>query len=93
MANWQAADAADGAEQSHKTKTTLGERMHLGTDRFMAGKLKLGAKTRKMVFHYNSMLFEQLKAMLPITLLQASSFCGHYGFIEDCNCVVLCAQG
>lgn len=46
--------------------------MHLGTDRFMSGKLKFGAQTRKMVFHYNSMLFEQLRAMLPITLLQAS---------------------
>jgi len=36
----------------------------------MANKLKMGKKSRTMVFHYSDMLWEQLRAMLPITLLQ-----------------------
>lgn len=54
-------------------KAPLADRMKSKVDTVMAGPLRMQPKSRRMVFHYSSMLMEQLKAMLPITLLQASA--------------------
>jgi hypothetical protein len=52
--------------------TTLG-RLRGKTDRFLATTLRMNTKIRKIMYHYMGMLWEQLRAMLPITLLQASA--------------------
>lgn len=52
--------------------TTLG-RLKGKTDRFLATTLRMNTKKRKIMYHYMGMLWEQLRAMLPITLLQASA--------------------
>lgn len=50
-------------------KPSLAQRTKTSTDGFMAQKLKMGDKSRRMTWHYLGLLWEQLRAMLPITLL------------------------
>jgi hypothetical protein len=82
-------------------KTTLADRLKHKVDGMMAGPLGMSPQSRRMVYHYSSMLMEQLKAMLPITLLQASAaasshipdiqtsiprtICYHNGFSNVCS--------
>lgn len=54
-------------------KPSIVSRVKRKADAVMAGPLKMGPTPIKMVHHYTEMLMEQLKAMLPITLLQAST--------------------
>lgn len=51
-------------------KPSIMSRMKRKADDVMAGPLKMGPTPIRMVHHYTGMLMEQLKAMLPITLLQ-----------------------
>ena len=59
-------------KQPGETKPSLGKRAHAKADAVLADKLKISKHGRLMTWHYLGMLWEQLRAMLPITLLQVS---------------------
>lgn len=58
---------------SGSEETTLTKRWKAKGDSFLANKLGISRRNRKITYHYLDMLMEQLRAMLPITLLQASA--------------------
>lgn len=57
---------------SGSAETTLTRWKAKGDD-FLATKLGVKSRNRKIMYHYMGMLWEQLRAMLPITLLQAGA--------------------
>lgn len=71
-------------KQQPVAKTTLAK-MSAKTDVFMRDKMKMSKCGRHMVFHYAGMLWEQLRAMLPITLLQVGTAWSHVSSTETCD--------
>lgn len=62
----------DSNQEQKAARITLTQRVGRKADDVMANKLNMGKKSRTLVLHYSDMLWEQLRAMLPITLLQVS---------------------